>query len=276
MIKFSNVSFKYPDNEKLVLKNINFEIKKGEWITILGNNGSGKTTIAKLLCGQFGNYSGEIIVDEEVCSTENFEKIISNIAMVFQNPDNQFIGMTVEEDIAFGLENKNYSRQDMKAIISDVLKIVDMLEYQQSEPKYLSGGQKQRIAIASSIALNPKILILDEATSMLDNASKNEILNYIKKISIENNITVLSITHDVEELRYSDKILLIDNGIIIKEDKSIDFYKNKKLLKEYKIDIPFFDKIKYDFNNNFKEKIFKEDDDLERITDKLCKLILKM
>lgn len=275
MLKFDNVTFKYPNSTDVVLDNISFEVKKSEWLTILGNNGSGKSTITKLICGQYNEFEGNIIFKDLSYNKDNHEKILENISIVFQNPDNQFVGVTVEEDIAFGLENKNISIGDMADIIEKMLDIVDMKRYRKSEPRELSGGQKQRVAIASALAVSPKILILDEATSMLDPLAKKQILNYIKYINREHNITIISITHDVEELKYSDNILLIDSGKIVKKSTSKELYKNNYILENYNLEIPFIDKIKYDINKLLNNEIFNYDDDMEGVVSKICKLILK-
>ncbi|MBF0715635.1 energy-coupling factor transporter ATPase [Gemelliphila palaticanis] len=275
MLKFNNVTFKYPNSKDVVLDNISFEVEKSEWLTILGNNGSGKSTITKLICGQYNEFEGEIIFKDLHCNRDNYEKILENVSIVFQNPDNQFVGVTVEEDIAFGLENRNIPAEDMDTIIEEMLDIVDMKKYRKSEPKELSGGQKQRVAIASALAVSPKLLILDEATSMLDPLAREQILNYIKYINKEHNITVISITHDVEELKYSDNILLIDSGKIVKKSTSRELYENNNILEEFDLEIPFIDKLKYDFNKSLGKELFNYNEDMEGVVEKVCKLILK-
>lgn len=275
MLKFNNVTFKYPNSKDVVLDNISFEVEKSEWLTILGNNGSGKSTITKLICGQYNEFEGEIIFKDLYCNKDNYEKILENVSIVFQNPDNQFVGVTVEEDIAFGLENRNIPSKDMDTIIEEMLDIVDMKKYRKSEPKELSGGQKQRVAIASALAVSPKLLILDEATSMLDPLAREQILNYIKYINKEHNITVISITHDVEELKYSDNILLIDSGKIVKKSSSRELYENNSILEEFDLEIPFIDKLKYDFNKSIGKELFNYNEDMEGVVEKICKLILK-
>ena len=182
MIKFENVFFKYSNSTKNVLENINLNIRKGSWTSILGENGSGKSTLMKLLYGQHKPTDGKILVNGNEYTEEVYDEIRNGIAVVFQNPDNQFVGATVEEDIAFGLENRNIPSELMDSIIEKSLEAVDMLEYRKYEPVSLSGGQKQRVAIASALALNPQILILDEATSMLDPKARKSILQYIKKL----------------------------------------------------------------------------------------------
>ena len=181
MIKFEDVFFQYSSSKKTALSNINLEIKEGRWLSVLGKNGSGKSTLMKLIYGQNLATSGKVTFNNKEYNKELYDDIKNKIAIVFQNPDNQFVGSTVEEDIAFGLENRNVPQEKMDEIIDRVLEIVDMTDYRKYEPSSLSGGQKQRVAIASSLALDPEILILDEATSMLDPKLRSHILEYIKK-----------------------------------------------------------------------------------------------
>ncbi|KXB59002.1 energy-coupling factor transporter ATPase [Gemelliphila asaccharolytica] len=271
MLKFKNISFTYPNTAKKVLDNISFEVKQGEWITILGNNGSGKTTIIKLISAQYEKSEGEIFLDNKEYTLENLDYIRSKVAIVFQNPDNQFVGSTVEEDIAFGLENKNIDPIKMDEIISKVLEVVDMKNFRKKEPKDLSGGQKQRVAIASSLALNPKILILDEATSMLDPIARKRILKYIKKVNEDHNVTIISITHDMNELIYSDSIMIIKDGKIIKKSTKDEIFKNRELLNKYNLELPFLQRLKEDLNRYLKKEIFKLEDDIKDVVNKLCK-----
>lgn len=275
MLEFRDVFFKYDNTEDYILKNINFKINSGKWLTILGNNGSGKTTLLKLIYGQLRQNSGSIYFNDKEVSDDNFSDIINNLAVVFQNPDSQFVGNTVEEDIAFGLENRNIPQDEMEEIITEMLTIVDMSDLRKKEPKDLSGGQKQRVAIASALALNPKLLILDEATSMLDPKARKVLLDYIKKVQLEKKFTVISITHNVEELKYSDNIILLDKGEIIVNDESSNIYNLTELLAQYNIEIPFLERLKIDINKNFKKNIFSEKDNKEDMVEKLCKLISK-
>ena len=276
MIKFKDVFFSYENNTEETLKNINLNIEQGKWTTIIGKNGSGKSTLMKLIYGSIKASSGAIYLNDKKYSEELLEEIYKNIAVVFQNPDNQFVGSTVEEDIAFGLENKNTPRKEMEKIITEVLEKVDMSAYRRSEPASLSGGQKQRVAIASSLALNPKILILDEATTMLDPEARLTILNYIKKINKEQNLTIISISHDVEETIYADEIIILDEGKIVFKGDYKQLYENNKVLEQYFLERPFLEKIKSDLNIELGEEIFAVDDNEEEVINKLCKLILKM
>lgn len=273
MIKIENVSFEYQNSKENVLKDINLEIEKGSWVNILGKNGSGKSTLMKLIYGQNLATSGKLFLDGIEYSKEIYEQIRKKIAVVFQNPDNQFVGATVEEDIAFGLENKNVPQEKMDEIIDEVLDIVDMKEYRRHEPAALSGGQKQRVAIASSLALAPEILILDEATSMLDPEARKSILGYIKKINKEKNLTIISITHDGEESIYSDKIVILEKGEIVYSGDYNSLYSNPKILESYYLEVPFLEKIKKDLNAVVKENIFDIEDSDEEVVEKICKLV---
>lgn len=275
MLEFNNVSFKYSNSDDYVLKNISFKINKGTWTTIIGSNGSGKSTIMKLLYGQHVPTSGEIYINK-VKYNENISTLDNNLAVVFQNPDNQFVGSTVEEDIAFGLENVNIPQEEMENIISSNLKIVDMLDYRKSEPRELSGGQKQRVAIASVLATNPKILLLDEATSMLDPLAKKNILEYIKNINKNNDITIISITHDLEELAYSNDVFLIDNGIIVEKINNSELLNKRDIFQKYNMELPFLYKLKNDINKLTNNDIFCYNDNMEEFINKICKLILKI
>lgn len=273
MIKFENVFFKYNNSEEMTLKDINFHIDRGSWTTILGKNGSGKTTLMKLLYGQNLATNGKIYLDDKVYSKNIYEDIRRKIAVVFQNPDNQFVGATVEEDIAFGLENKNISPEKMEGIIDEVLAIVDMSAYKKYEPSALSGGQKQRVAIASALALNPEILILDEATSMLDPSARKVILNYIKKINREKELTIISITHDAEESIYSNNIIILEEGKLVYQGDYEELYSKPEIFGKYNLELPFTERIKQDLNIYLENNVFDIKDDEGSVIKKICKLI---
>lgn len=219
IIEVKNLSYSYVDKEK-VLNDVNLSIEQGKYISILGHNGSGKSTLAKVLMGLYQGFSGEILINGITLNNENVSKIRRDIAMVFQNPDNQFIGATVEDDIAFGLENNRVPHGQMAAIVHQYAEKVGMLEYLNKEPSHLSGGQKQRVAIAGVLALNPKVVIFDEATSMLDPKGKQEIHELISEIRKNNpDLTVISITHDIEEAYLSDYVIVLNHGEIYKQGR---------------------------------------------------------
>lgn len=214
-IVFDKVSFSY-DGKNLAVNNVSFNIKKGSRTVILGHNGSGKSTIAKLACGLLNFNHGEIFVNGEKVTVKNVEDLRNNLGIVFQNPDNQFVGASVRDDIAFGLENKAIDPSLMDDIILKYASKVKMEQFLDKEPSNLSGGQKQRVAIASVLAMGPNVLFLDEATSMLDPNGKRDINALIKEIKVENpELTIISITHDVEEIWDADHIIVIDGGRIV-------------------------------------------------------------
>jgi energy-coupling factor transport system ATP-binding protein len=214
-IRFENVSFSY-DGKNLAIKDVSFEVDKGSKTVILGHNGSGKSTIAKLACGLLNFNNGKIFINDEKITVKNIDSLRSNVGIVFQNPDNQFVGASVRDDIAFGLENKAVDPSSMDEIISRYATLVNMGDYLDKEPANLSGGQKQRVAIASVLAMESDIIFLDEATSMLDPIGKKDVNNLISDIQTDNpDLTIISITHDVEEVLDADHIIVISNGSIV-------------------------------------------------------------
>lgn len=215
ILSFNNVSYSYtPDNPdaRKAVQNVSFSIQQGEWIAIVGHNGSGKSTMVKLVSGLLFPQEGEVRVMREVLTEDNLWEIRSQIGMVFQNPDNQFVGATVQDDVAFALENSGVPYEDMVERVHKSLAQVKMEKFLNHEPHHLSGGQKQRVAIAGALAMRPKILILDESTSMLDPQGRDEVLKTVRALREEIGLTVLSITHDVEEALYADRILFMNDG----------------------------------------------------------------
>ena len=241
-IEVKNLSFSY-EKDVPILKNISFSVNKGEYVTLIGHNGSGKSTLSKLLCYLLEANSGTITVFGKVLNDENIKDIRKSIGIVFQNPDNQFIGSTVEDDLAFGLENANVDREKMKKIIQDLAAKVDMENFLDREPNSLSGGQKQRVAIAGILALDLKIIIFDEATSMLDPKGKEDVLKIIKDIQKTREKTLISITHDMDEAIMADYCIVFSKGKIIAFDESKNILNNSKIIEESKIDSPFIYKI---------------------------------
>lgn len=238
-IEVKNLIFSYDETGE-TLSNVSFAIEKGTYTTIVGHNGSGKSTLAKLLVGLLTPNSGEIIVQGTSINQKTIKNIRGKISLVFQNPDNQFIGATVEDDIAFGLENRRIPHKDMKAMVEEFAKKVGMTEFLKKEPTSLSGGQKQRVAIAGALALNPEIIIFDESTSMLDPKGKREILALIKEMRNENpDITIISITHDIEEAYQSDKVIVISSGKVALEGKPEDVLSDEKVMKDLNLTVPF-------------------------------------
>lgn len=238
IIKVENLCFEYEPGLKTI-HNISFQIKKGEYVAILGHNGSGKSTIAKLLIGLLEKKSGNIIIDHKELNLENLYKIREKIGIVFQNPDNQFIGATVRDDIAFGLENICIPREKMDELIERYAKRVRMDQFLYHEPTKLSGGQKQRVAIAGILAMSPSIIILDESTSMLDPRGRKEINELIRELKEDKEMTIISITHDIEEAKNADRILLLNKGEIVGDDQPETLLMNEKLLLDLHLDTPF-------------------------------------
>ena len=213
IIEVKDLSFRYKeDQEYYDVNNVSFHVKRGEWLSIVGHNGSGKSTTIRLIDGLLEAESGEIWIDDQLLSSENVWDLRRQIGKVFQNPDNQFVGATVEDDVAFGLENQGLPREEMKKRVAESLELVGMLDFKKREPARLSGGQKQRVAIAGVVALRPAILILDEATSMLDPEGRRELIQTVQEIRKDYQMTVVSITHDLEEVAMSDRVLVMKKG----------------------------------------------------------------
>lgn len=239
MIKLENVAFKYRENEAYALDHISINFKKGEWTSIIGHNGSGKSSLVKVLMGITESYEGNIYVDGIHLNKDNMRELRSRFSIVFQNPDNQFVGATVEDDVAFGLENVGVEREEMIERTHHALKLVNMLEYKNHEPHRLSGGQKQRIAIAGALAMNPEVLILDEATSMLDPKGRKEVLAILCDLHERLETTIIYITHDLTEIYRSDKVVVMNQGQAVAEGTVDEIYKDKELLTASNLKVPY-------------------------------------
>ena len=246
IIELENLTFRYQKNdERPALKDVSLKVYPGEWVAIIGHNGSGKSTLAKTINGLLAPETGKVQVGDYQLNEENLWSIRRMVGMVFQNPDNQFVGATVEDDVAFGLENQGISRIEMVARVEDALKQVRMDEFATREPARLSGGQKQRVAIAGVVALRPDIIILDEATSMLDPEGRAEVIATIKKIKEANNLTVLSITHDIDEAANANRVLVMRQGELIDEGTPEKIFSAGPKLVELGLDLPFPERLKY-------------------------------
>ncbi|EHJ57638.1 cobalt import ATP-binding protein CbiO 2 [Streptococcus urinalis FB127-CNA-2] len=240
IIELKNIYFKYEENqENYTLENLSFHVKQGEWLSIIGHNGSGKSTTVRLIDGLLEAQSGDIIVDSQHLTEENVWEIRQKIGMVFQNPDNQFVGATVEDDVAFGLENKGLSYSEMKQRVMQSLDLVGMTSFLTREPARLSGGQKQRVAIAGAVAMRPKIIILDESTSMLDPEGRLELIKTIQSIREQYDMTVISITHDLDEVALSDRVIVMKNGQIESSSTPEQLFNRGNELLTLGLDIPF-------------------------------------
>ena len=245
VVDVKNLSFRYKENQEYYdVKDITFHVKRGEWLSIVGHNGSGKSTTVRLIDGLLEAESGEIVIDGQRLTEENVWNIRRQIGMVFQNPDNQFVGATVEDDVAFGLENQGLSRQEMKKRVEEALDLVGMLDFKKREPARLSGGQKQRVAISGVVALRPAILILDEATSMLDPEGRRELIETVKGIRKDYDMTVISITHDLEEVAMSDRVLVMKKGEIESTSSPRDLF-SRNDLDQIGLDDPFANQLKH-------------------------------
>ncbi len=238
MIEVKDLVYSYTPKDK-ALKGVSFNVFDHEWLSIIGHNGSGKSTIAKLLVGLLAPTSGTISYDNEILSEKNIDAIRHKVGIVFQNPDNQFVGFNVRYDIAFGLENYQVERGEMIKLIDEYTKKVDMNKYLERQPQTLSGGQKQRVAIAGILALNCDVIILDEATSMLDPEGVVEIVKLIEELHSKYNKTVITITHDLNLARKSDRVIVMRLGEKIAEGTPEEIFKERDLLRSSNLDMPF-------------------------------------
>lgn len=240
VIVAKDVCFRYQSDGPLAVDHVSFSVQAGEWVAICGHNGSGKSTLARLLNGLLFPEHGSIAIDGT--ATTNQEKlweIRRKVGVVFQNPDNQFVGTTVLDDVAFGPENHGVPREEMKHRVHQAIEKVGMAGYEQHEPHRLSGGQKQRVAIAGVLAVQPTILILDEATSMLDPKGRREVMNTVRILNKQENVTVLSITHDLEEAALADRIIVMNQGKILDAAPPAKVFRNADTLREIGLDLPF-------------------------------------
>ncbi|WP_205536664.1 energy-coupling factor ABC transporter ATP-binding protein [Bacillus sp. Y1] len=239
IVQIENVSFKYDLQEEYALNDVSFNINKGEWLAIVGHNGSGKSTLAKLLNGLQFAEKGSITIGGTKISEETVWDTRKLVGMVFQNPDNQFVGTTVQDDVAFGLENHGVPREEMIIRVQEALEQVKMSQFLLQEPHHLSGGQKQRVAIASVLALKPAIIVLDEATSMLDPKGREQVLETIRELKSDNDLTVVSITHDLEEAAKADRMIVMNRGQVYKEGTPKEIFQLEEELISLGLDIPF-------------------------------------
>ncbi|MEN1968964.1 energy-coupling factor ABC transporter ATP-binding protein [Lentibacillus sp. N15] len=239
MIEFNHVSFRYDEDQPWVLKNCSFAVYENESLAIIGHNGSGKSTIAKLMNGLLFPQEGEIIIRGRPVNEETIWDVRKDVGMVFQNPDNQFVGTTVQDDVAFGMENRSVPRKEMEKRVDKSLTAVGMQDYRLTEPHRLSGGQKQRVAIAGVLAVSPNVLILDEATAMLDPKGRLEIMNTVSDVKQKNKLSLITITHDLQEVVQADRVIVMNNGEIWDEATPRMIFSKKDALREIGLDVPF-------------------------------------
>ncbi|MBC1626099.1 energy-coupling factor ABC transporter ATP-binding protein [Listeria welshimeri] len=238
-VRIEHVFYKYEDAEKYAVKDVTISAEKGEWVALVGHNGSGKSTIAKLLNGLLFPEEGLIKIGHFVLSEKNIWEIRRQVGMVFQNPDNQFVGATVQDDVAFGLENHGVPHDTMVKRVESALNEVGMQSYALHEPARLSGGQKQRVAIAGVLALQPDVIILDEATSMLDPRGRAEVMETIRIMREQEDITVISITHDLDEVLFADRVIVMNNGEIHSEGTPQEIFQQADAMREIGLGVPF-------------------------------------
>ena len=238
MISAENVHFSY-DGKTEILKGITADIEKGQFVAVLGHNGSGKSTFARLINSILVPTEGKItVLGTDTADEEKLYDIRRKVGMVFQNPDNQIVAAVVEEDVAFGLENTGVPPEEIRQRVDDALKAVGMYEYRKHSPGMLSGGQKQRVAIAGIIAMRPECIVLDEPTSMLDPAGRKDVMNTIKKLCGSYGITVLLITHYMDEAVQADRVIVIDEGRVILDGVPKNVFSNVEILKKAGLDVP--------------------------------------
>ncbi|HEL9634161.1 TPA: energy-coupling factor transporter ATPase [Streptococcus suis] len=239
IIEVKNLKYKYSqDDEDYTLNDVSFHVKQGEWLSIIGHNGSGKSTTVRLIDGLLEAESGDIIIDGDVLTVDNVWDKRRLIGMVFQNPDNQFVGATVEDDVAFGLENQGIALEEMRKRVDEALELVGMADFKTREPARLSGGQKQRVAIAGVVALRPKIIILDEATSMLDPEGRLDLIKIVQEIKDRHGMTVISITHDLDEVALSDRVIVMKRGQVESVSTPTELFMREDLA-DLDLDRPF-------------------------------------
>ncbi|MFD1465944.1 energy-coupling factor ABC transporter ATP-binding protein [Lapidilactobacillus mulanensis] len=246
IIDVKNVTYSYPYAEQPALNQISLQIMPDQWIAIVGHNGSGKSTLAKTFNGLIEPQSGEIYFNGELLSEETIWDVRRQLGIVFQNPDNQFVGATVADDVAFGMENNGVPREKMLVRVEEALKQVRMWDYRHQEPARLSGGQKQRVELAGVLAQRPKVIILDEATSMLDPQGRSEIIELMMQLREQGDFTIISITHDVDEAALADQIVLIDSGELITQGTPSEIFTQAERLHEHGLIVPLSEQVRTD------------------------------
>lgn len=276
IVQLNNISFSYSEEDlRPALNNVSLSINRGEWIAVIGPNGSGKSTLAKTINGLIEADAGEVIIGGTKLTEESVWDVRRKVGMVFQNPDNQFVGSTVQDDVAFGLENIGVPREEMHERVAKAVKVVNMADFMDKEPARLSGGQKQRVAIAGIIALAPDIIILDEATTMLDPKGRREVIETIQQLKKEQNLTVISITHDIDEAAKANRIFVMQAGELKRIGTPEEIFAAGADIIDMGLDIPFPEKLKYQLARQGLD-VPAEYLTEERMVDWLWTLFLKM
>lgn len=283
LIEFKDVDFSYVIEEEIdgnsnqsrevkVLEGLNLNIEKGSFVAILGHNGSGKSTIAKLTNGILFAKNGQVVVDGQIATEDDsiFE-IRKKVGMVFQNPDNQIVSSIVEEDVAFGVENLGFPPEECRRRVDEALKAVGMYDYREKAPTKLSGGQKQRVAIAGIIAMKPQCIVLDEPTAMLDPSGRREVLETVKKLNKEDGITIVLITHYMDEAVQADRVIVIDNGEIKMDDTPQGVFSQVDEIKALGLDVPQSTELVHRLNIDSEKAILNADDCVEFLYERLEK-----
>lgn len=273
LVEVEHLKFTYSDAKKPVLSDVSFMLPRGQWTSLIGHNGSGKSTITRLLDGLISpdDDHSQIVVDGIKLSPDTLWQVRDKIGIVFQNPDNQFVGATVEDDVAFGLENRQVPLPDMKKKVAWSLAQVGMSDYAGSEPQLLSGGQKQRVAMAGIIALQPQLIILDEATSMLDPAGRKQLLNLVRQLQQKEHLTVLAVTHDLNEANSADQVLVLSGGQIQAAGKPATIFADSEQINKLGLELPFVYQVKAALAEQG-INIAREIDNEEKLVSALCRL----
>lgn len=241
LIELEQVTYRYPEQEHAALQEVSLTIRSGEWVAIVGHNGSGKSTLTKLFNGLLLPETGTVTVAERFSSAnpEQLWEMRRAIGIVFQNPDNQFVGTTVRDDVAFALENWGVPREEMVRRIDDSLARVGLTDFVDREPHQLSGGQKQRVAIASALAMRPDVLVLDEATSMLDPLARQEVMSTVQELHATHPMAVIAITHELDEVLRASRVIVMDAGKIVLEGSPQEVFRHASFLEDIGLDVPF-------------------------------------
>ena len=284
MIEIRNLKHQFDRMDKegniletnLALNGINLNINEGEFIAVLGHNGSGKSTLARHMNAILLPDEGEVLIDG--MKTENPEQIWDirkKVAMVFQNPDNQMVATTVEEEIAFGLENQRLDAREIQNRVTHALRMINMAEYRKSSPHELSGGQKQKVVIAGAVAVNPKYLILDEPTAMLDPLCRDGIIKILKRLQTQYKMTIILVTHYMEEVVYADRVIIMSEGSIVESGSPVEIFSDVEKMEKYRLDVPVVTKLAYELQKkgiSLKKAIMTR----EELVGELCQLDWKM